>query len=239
MPGQGTAEARRRDRAPRVGGDDLVRAAEGVGVLVDPGDEGADVAGQSGGVAGLPDAAAAGTVLAQGMQCLREQQSMLVQSLQHCDRMRSLLGDDPRVAALLSFGDLVSVLVTGTLEPSPLDQPEVGGRVVGDAVAFEVERFACPHPGQVRDDDEAGGAQQLGQLRGLAVADRRGAPGAAGDMSGDRGLEVGRVGDRQAAVVDEVAQLWDALQGAIASADQAGQVCPVDDEGAVAAAPSG
>lgn len=73
------------------------------------------------------------------------------------------------------------------------------------------------------------------------VADRSGAPRDVIELCGDRSLEVRGVGNGQAAAVDEVAQLSDAFDVAIpiAGAEQAGQVCPVDDEGAVAAAPAG
>src|SRR6202035_1494538 len=81
-----------------------------------------------------------------------------VQPFENADRSGCLLDDDPRVVSLLAFGDLVAVGVAGALELATGDRPDAGGRVVGDAAAFQVEHLSGARAGEVGHDDEARGA---------------------------------------------------------------------------------
>lgn len=140
VPGQCSAEARRADGAVRIWRNDLMVAAGCGAVILDPGEEGSDVVGNR---RRAPRVSSAGaTALAQmRVQFRGEQQALVVESFEDGDGMGGLGDYNPRVLADLAFGDLVALVVPGALELLAGDRPDPGGLVVGQASAFEVERY--------------------------------------------------------------------------------------------------
>jgi hypothetical protein len=140
VPGQGPAEACGADGAVRVGRNDVVVAVGGGAVVLDPGEEGGDVVGNRRRAPRVSPAGAA--ALAQmRVQFRGEQQALVVESFEDGDRLGGLGDNNPRVGADLAFGDLVALVVPGALELLAGDRPDPGGLVVGQASAFEVERY--------------------------------------------------------------------------------------------------
>ncbi|WP_405616776.1 hypothetical protein [Streptomyces sp. NBC_00076] len=172
-PGQSAAQASGvDDRVDRVGRDAVTAAVLGA-VGLDPGQELGDVVVDPGLRPGAADAAAQDgrAVAAVGEQRRREQPGARVQPFQDGDGGSDDLGDDPRIGPDLTLRHLVADSVADTFPVSAAQEDQAVGLVSFDAAAFQAEDFACPHPRQVADHDEAGRAQVPGKEAGLGVVD--------------------------------------------------------------------
>jgi hypothetical protein len=90
----------------------------------------------------------------------RKQQPVVVQPLEHPDRVRDRLPHHPRVVAKRPSGQLVPVLVHRAFEVPARHQPQIICFVAGDAAALKVEHLPGTGATEVGHDDEAGRQKQ-------------------------------------------------------------------------------